>query len=118
MTDPLGYVLGQTDRAARRLLIQDAHFHDASEKLLDTLALKPSDRVVELGCGPGGFSRRIVRRLGPGGVVVGVDSAASLLEQAGKLLASEGPGRFEPVRADIAEPGPWLDGANVVVGRA
>ena len=118
MTDPLGYVLGQTDRAARRLLIQDAHFAEASEALLDELALQPTDRVVELGCGPGGFTRRVVRRLGAGGVVVGVDSAPGLLEQAGKLLANEGPGRFEPVRADIAELGPWLGGATVVVGRA
>lgn len=118
MTDPLGYVLGHTDRAARRLLIQDAHFAEASEKLLDALALQPTDRVVELGCGPGGFSRRIVRRLGANGVLVGVDSAPTLLEQAKKLLASEGPGRFETAKADIAEPGSWLDGANVVVGRA
>ena len=118
MTDPLGYVLGQTDRAARRLLIQDSHFAEASEALLDALALRPADRVVELGCGPGGFTRRIVRRLGPGDVVVGIDSAQPLLEQAAKLMAGEGPGAFEGVRADIAELGPWLDGAAVVVGRA
>jgi trans-aconitate methyltransferase len=51
-------------------------------------------------------------------VVVGVDSAPNLLEQAAKLLAIEGPGVFEPVRADIAELGAWLGAAAVVVGRA
>ena len=57
MTEAAGYVLGQSARAARRLEIQDAHFAETSERLLDDLALKPQDRVVELGCGPGGFSR-------------------------------------------------------------
>jgi ubiquinone/menaquinone biosynthesis C-methylase UbiE len=117
MTEERGYVLGQSTDAARRLAIQDAHFAEVSEQLLDELAVRPGDRVVELGCGPGGFSRRILRRLGTGGVLVGVDCTEGLLTQARDALAGSGPARFEPVRADIAEPGQWLDGADVVVGR-
>jgi ubiquinone/menaquinone biosynthesis C-methylase UbiE len=117
MTEAQGYVLGQSARAARRLEIQDAHFAEVSEQLLDDLALRPHDRVVELGCGPGSFSRRIWRRLGPDGVLVGVDTSESLLAQAQSTLAGQGPARFEPVLADIAGLGPWLDGADVVVGR-
>jgi ubiquinone/menaquinone biosynthesis C-methylase UbiE len=111
------YVLGQSERAARRLEIQDAHFAEVSERLLDELPLRPNDRVVELGCGPGGFSRRVLRRLGDSGVLVGVDSSTSLLDQARTLLEGVGPARFEPVLADVAELGPWLDGADVVVAR-
>jgi len=118
MTQPAGYVLGQSERAARRLEVQDAHVAEQSERLLDDLALRPNDRVVELGCGPGGLSRRIMRRLGAGGVLVGVDSSEGLLDQARKTLAGAGPARFEPVRADVAELGPWLAGADAVVGRA
>jgi ubiquinone/menaquinone biosynthesis C-methylase UbiE len=117
MTEARGYVLGQSERAARRLEIQDAHFADESERLLDELAIRPNDRVVELGCGPGGLSRRILRRLGVGGVLVGVDASEGLLDQARASLAGMGPARFEPVRADVAGLGPWLNGANVVVGR-
>ncbi len=117
MTEAQGYVLGQSARAARRLEVQDAHFAEVSETLLDELALRPQDRVVEFGCGPGGFSRRILRRLGPGGVLVGVDSSEALLDQAPAALAGAGPARFEPVQADIAGLGAWLDGADVVVGR-
>src|SRR6516162_2605555 len=117
MSEAQGYVLGQSAAAARRLEVQDAHFAEASERLLDDLALRPTDRVVEVGCGPGGFSRRVLRRLGPGGVLVGVDRTSGLLDQARALLAGEGPGRFEPVLADIDQLGPWLDGADVVVGR-
>jgi len=112
------YILGQSERAARRLEIQDAHFADVSERLLDDLALRPNERVVEIGCGPGGFSRRILRRLGEGGVLVGVDRSEGLLTQARALLAGASRARFEPVLADIAALGPWLEGADVVVGRA
>jgi ubiquinone/menaquinone biosynthesis C-methylase UbiE len=117
MTAASGYVLGQSTRAARRLEIQDVHFADVSERLLDDLTLRPDDRVIELGCGPGGFSRRILRRLGAGGVLVGVDSSERLLAEAKKVLAPTGPARFEPVRADISSLGAWLDGADVVVAR-
>ncbi|HEV3142940.1 MAG TPA: methyltransferase domain-containing protein [Gemmataceae bacterium] len=118
MSDTPQYVLGESARAARRLEIQDAHFAEVSEKLLDDVAIRPNDRVVELGCGPGGFSARIIRRLGAGGVLVGVDSSEGLLSQAQTKLSQSGPARFEPTLADIAELGPWLNGANVVVGRA
>jgi ubiquinone/menaquinone biosynthesis C-methylase UbiE len=111
------YVLGQSARAARRLEIQDAHFAEVSEQLFDELALRPGDRVVELGCGPGTFSQRILRRLGEGGVLVGVDSSGELLSQARERLAVQGPARFEAVQADLAALGPWLDGADAVVGR-
>src|SRR5260221_14757338 len=97
------YVLGQSQRAAHRLAIQDEQFAQVSENLLDGLALQPTWRIVELGCGPGAFSRRVMRRLGAGGVLVGVDSSAELLEQAVAALASAGAARFEPVCADIAK---------------
>ncbi len=117
MSQARGYVLGQSAGAARRLEVQDAHFAEVSERLLDDLALRPHDRVVELGCGPGGFSRRILRRLGEGGVLVGVDASEGLLAQAREALAGAGPASFVPVQADISELGSWLDGADVVVAR-
>jgi ubiquinone/menaquinone biosynthesis C-methylase UbiE len=117
MSQAQGYVLGQSASAARRLEIQDAHFGEVSERLLDELAIRPTDRVVEVGSGPGGMSRRIFRRLGEGGVLVGVDCSAGLLAQARHALAGVGPARFEPVLADFAGLGAWLDGADVVVGR-
>jgi SAM-dependent methyltransferase len=113
-----GYVLGRSEEAARRLAVQDAHFAEASERLLDELALRPGDRVVEFGCGPGAFSRRILRRLGAGGVLVGVDATEGLLAQARAALAGARPARFEAIQGDVAGLGPWLDGADVVVGRA
>lgn len=118
MEKPREYVLGHSEQAAHRLGIQDAHFGEVSERLLDQLALRPTDRVVELGCGPGSFSRRILGRLGAGGALVAVDRTPGLLGQAKQRLAGIGPARFEAVHADVTGLGPWLDGADVVVGRA
>jgi ubiquinone/menaquinone biosynthesis C-methylase UbiE len=115
MIESQKYVLGQSEQAARRLQIQDAHFGETSELLLDDVAIQPKDRIVELGCGPGGFSKRILQRLGPDGVLLGVDYTEGLLEQARAGLADK---RFQPVLADVSKLGPWLTGANVVVGRA
>jgi ubiquinone/menaquinone biosynthesis C-methylase UbiE len=116
MAESTDYVLGQSPEAARRLAIQDRHFAAPSEQLLDALALRPADRVVELGCGPGGFSRRILNRLGPLGSATSVDSAPGLLDQAKAALA--GHENFHPVLADVSTLGTWLDGADVVTGRA
>jgi len=118
MSEQREYVLGQSADAARRLELQDAHLGDISERLLDELNLKANDRVVELGCGPGNFSRRIIRRLGAGGVLVGVDASEGLMAHARNALANVGPARFEPVVANITELGAWLTNADVVVGRA
>jgi ubiquinone/menaquinone biosynthesis C-methylase UbiE len=112
------YVLGRSERAAHRLAIQDSHFADSSEQLLDELPIRPGDRVVELGCGPGTFSHRIFRRLGDKGVLVGVDYTQGLLDQAQARLAGVSPAKFEPIHADVAGLGDWVKGADVVVGRA
>lgn len=117
MTASTAYVLGQNTDAARRLEIQDAQFADVSERLLDEMRLRPDERVVEIGTGAGGFSRRILRRLGNAGVLVGVDYTQGLLDQARQNLAGCSAARFEPVLADVTRPGPWLDGAGAVLGR-
>ena len=111
------YTLGHDTGAIRRLEIQDQQFATISEQVLEMLQIRKDDRVVELGIGPGGFGRRIFRRLGPEGVLVGVDYTDNLLKQARKNLAGVGTTRFEHVRADISELGSWLDKADVVTGR-
>jgi hypothetical protein len=50
-------------------------------------------------------------------VLVGVDCTEGLLAQARSYLAGVSAAKFEPVLADVAQLGPWLDGAHVVVGR-
>lgn len=59
--------------------------------------LRPGDRVVDLGCWPGGWLQVAAEAVGPSGRVVGVD-----------LAAIEPPINYETViafQADLAEPG-------------
>lgn len=56
---------------------------------LDSLELHPDATVVDLGCGPG-FMSQTLARLVPRGLVIGVDTAGELLEQARKLFERRG----------------------------
>ena len=89
MTDPTKYILGQSAAAARRLAIQDRQFAGPSERLLDLLGLRPADRVVELGCGPGGLTRRVELELDGGAVrrVLLADGAGRWRWEGGPELA-------------------------------
>jgi 23S rRNA (uridine2552-2'-O)-methyltransferase len=63
----------------------------------DHQLLRPGDRVVDLGCWPGGWLQVAAEAVGPSGRVVGVD-----------LAAIAPPIHYETViafRADLAEPG-------------
>ena len=53
MSEAQGYVLGQSADAARRLEIQDAHFADVSERLLDEQCAAAGLLNVVAMCGDG-----------------------------------------------------------------
>lgn len=111
------YALGASGAAARRLVVQDTQFAAISERLLDRLNVKSTDRVVELGTGAGSFSRRILHRLGAAGTLVGIDKTQGLLDQAADNLAGISNAHLELKLADIAHADEWLTEADVVVGR-
>jgi len=46
------------------------------------LELAPGDRVLDVACGPGNFSRSFARAVGDSGLVVGIDASRPMLERA------------------------------------
>lgn len=50
----------------------------------EMLGISTGDRVLDVGCGPGNFSRNFAREAGDGGLVVGVDASATMLAAAVK----------------------------------
>ncbi|MQA16968.1 MAG: methyltransferase domain-containing protein [Pseudonocardiaceae bacterium] len=56
--------------------------HDTG--FLDTLPLRPGDRLLDLGCGSGDFTSQLAQRV-PDGQVVGLDAEPSMLEQARRI---------------------------------
>ncbi len=62
------------------------------------LALSPGDGVLDVGCGPGNFTREFARMVGPGGLVVGLDASDTMLARA--VRDSGGDERVAYVRGD------------------
>jgi ubiquinone/menaquinone biosynthesis C-methylase UbiE len=71
------------------------------ERVLELLAIRPGERVVDLGCGPGTLTLRLSAATGAGGQVVAVDLAEGML----RLVRREAPGNVRLARADIEQLG-------------
>jgi SAM-dependent methyltransferase len=46
------------------------------------LGLRPGDGVLDVACGPGNFTRSFARTVGEGGLALGIDVSATMLERA------------------------------------
>ncbi|MEI7967548.1 MAG: methyltransferase domain-containing protein [Betaproteobacteria bacterium] len=114
MPDPIGnprdYLLDSDVEPLR--LERQARIYGVDDDLAH-LALRPSDRVLDAGCGSGAVTRAIARA-NPLGEAVGVDRNAAYLDFARRTAASEGlpNARFE---AGDATALPFDDGTFDVV---
>ncbi|MBJ7459400.1 MAG: methyltransferase domain-containing protein [Thermoleophilaceae bacterium] len=80
---------------------------DEADMMRTLLELRPGDRILDVGCGPGNTLRRLVESIGPDGLAVGVDAARGMLERA---VADTTAPNVAYVRADGAML-PFADGA-------
>lgn len=62
--------------------IVPALFTPWARSLVETAALRPGERVLDVACGTGVVTRMAAERVGPGGKVVGLDLNAGMLEVA------------------------------------
>ena len=77
---------------------QDVLLAPVSQLLIDRIAPKAGDRIVDIGCGCGATSIALAERVAPDGVVLGVDISAPMLARARQLAPKGLPLDF--VRAD------------------
>ena len=68
------------------------------DEAIDRLGLRPGDRVLDAGCGPGELLVRIAERTGAGGL--GIDSSAIVVEEARRRAAARAPGAALEFRAE------------------
>ncbi len=76
-----------------------------SERMLDLARVAPGMRVLDLATGRGEPAVRAAHRVGPGGLVVGLDPAASMLAMAKERAEREGLANLILRAADAASPG-------------
>jgi ubiquinone/menaquinone biosynthesis C-methylase UbiE len=98
---------------ARWLLNPLRHLICPAWLIVRRLQLKPTDRVLEIGSGPGYFSPSIARRL-PAGRLTLFDVQRGMLELAARRLEKHGQRNFECCEGDAAHL-PFKDGTFDVV---
>jgi SAM-dependent methyltransferase len=74
------------------------------------LGLSPGDRVLDVACGPGNFSRAFAAAVGDSGLVVGLDASRTMLERGAADLRRSGLRNLVLVRGD-ATALPFVDAA-------
>lgn len=74
------------------------------------LGLLPGDRVLDIACGPGNFSRAFAAAVGDSGLVVGLDASTTMLERGAADLRRSGLGNLTLIRGD-ATALPFVDGS-------
>ena len=101
-------------READRIEAINGPFGDV---MLDTAALQPGERVLDVGCGHGTTTLDAAQRVTPAGAALGVDITASLLEQARQRASKAGISNVEFVTAD-AQTYPFHEAAfDVAISR-
>lgn len=64
---------------------------------IDAAEIRPGDRVLDVACGTGAFSRAFAEAVAPGGLVCGLDASQTMLERA---ASAERPANLGYVRGD------------------
>ncbi|MFI0740703.1 methyltransferase domain-containing protein [Streptomyces sp. NPDC021100] len=104
-----GYLRFDGDRATEA----DAEAHTPEltgqrAHLRSLLALRPGERVLDAGCGPGYLLEEMARETGPDGVLRGVDVSASMLDLARRRCGGDGRVGLEEGRCEEL---PFPDGS-------
>jgi SAM-dependent methyltransferase len=74
---------------------------DEDAQKLQVLKIGPGDVVLDVACGPGNTTRTLVGEVGADGLVIGVDSSATMLAQAVRETSATDPLGY--VRGDAAD---------------
>jgi ubiquinone/menaquinone biosynthesis C-methylase UbiE len=75
------------------------------DKVIETLALQPGQRVADIGSGSGLFTRPLAHQVGPDGVVYAIDVDEGLLRVVERTTAADGLRNVRIVKASATDPG-------------
>jgi len=91
------------DEAARRIeaIYSTPDVVEQRRVILAALALRPGERVLDLGVGPGLLAAEMAETVGPGGLVQGIDLSESMLAMARRRPLPRGAASLEVRQADV-----------------
>jgi ubiquinone/menaquinone biosynthesis C-methylase UbiE len=90
-------------RDALAPLVGMPRFAREVDQLAERLALAPGDAVLDVACGHGNFTVELARRVGPEGLVVGVDISRAMLARAARRVARAGLSNVLLLRGDALD---------------
>jgi tRNA A58 N-methylase Trm61 len=101
VTQPDKYLLGRGEAEEARLKRQIADLAPDSDAQFEKIGIKPGERVVDFGCGPGGVLHLLGKRVGPTGSVVGVERSPHFVDQARRFITNHGLPQVEVREGDV-----------------
>jgi len=104
------YPLGGTHTERERLLRQVKSYEPHARWLLDQIGVSSEWRAVDIGCGPIGILDLLSERVGPRGLVVGLEREPRFCEMAREEISKRGLRNVKIVEADALTSG--LDRAS------
>jgi len=102
-SNPDSYVHARGAEEYQRLRDQAAMWQGATDALLDKIGLKPGMSCLDVGSGPGSVMRQMADRVGPSGMVTGLELDGKLGAQALADLRAQGGADFHLVEADVLQ---------------
>lgn len=85
-----------------------------SEKVVQSLAIKPGDRIADLGSGSGYFTFRLSQAVGPAGKVYAVDVDEDMLEDFADRVKKDGYRNIEKILAKYDDPSLPESGVDLI----
>jgi len=116
MTYWSAYLHGRGKPEEARLKRQIADLAPFSDAQLEKIGIKPGERVVDLGCGPGGVLHLLAKRVSLSGSVLAIDHSSHLIEAARRFAAALGLIQIEVREGDAYNTGlprASFDGAHM-----
>ena len=116
MPEPDIYLLGRSGGEEERLKRQIADLAPDSDAQLEKIGVRPGEKIVDIGCGPGGVLHLLAKRVGPTGSVLGIDRSAHFVEQARRFAGDLGLTQVEVREGDAYDTGlprASFDGAHM-----
>jgi SAM-dependent methyltransferase len=105
LPEPDIYLLGRSGGEEERLKRQIADLAPDSDAQLGKIGIRSGERIVDIGCGPGGVLHLLAKRVGLTGSVLGIDRSAHFVEQARRFAADLGLTQVEVREGDAYDTG-------------